>query len=715
MRPAAGRAAPLVAGLAGALLAPAWPSTAGAQAPAPGPAVQAPAPGPAVQAPAQAAPPAVRPVPPKGISVPEADRRVLEAELSTLAQEMKRLRERPELVPLLPDVEIFYRAVDGAFRHGEFFAEEELAAARQLLAAGRERARAVASGKTPWLDQPGPTVLGYVSRLDGSVQPYGLYLPDGFRPQDGRRWRLDVWFHGRGEKLSELAFVNGVTRKPPEFAGPHALLLQPYGRYCNGSKLAGEVDFWEALADVERRFAVDQDRIVIRGFSLGGHSAWHLGAHFASRWAAVAPGAGFAESPAFLRMFEKDKLEPTWWEEKLWQLYDAPAYADNFRNVPVVAYSGDKDRQKQAADLMAEVLGKVGIDLVHVIGPETGHSYHPAAKATINRTVDELAARGRDPLPRRVALRTPTLKYNRQAWLQVDGLVEHWTPAHAEGELRGEGQDAEIRVRTTGVTALSLLVPTGAAPFFPGQPPRVVIDGQRVAGPQLAQAAQLSSDRSFTARFHRQNGRWKTGAPPDDGRPRKRHDLQGPIDDAFMGSFLFVAPSGKPLSGDVGAWTAAEQARAIREWRRQFRGEPRVRQDKVVTAEDIAEHNLVLWGDPGSNAVLARLADKLPIQWTKDGISAGKQRFGADTHALIAVYPNPLNPERYVVLNSGFTFREYDYLNNARQTPKLPDWAVIDTSTKPDARWPGKVVAADFFGERWELRPPHKAARGGKP
>ena len=40
------------------------------------------------------------------------------------------------------------------------------------------------------------------------------------------------------------------------------------------------------------------------------------------------------------------------------------------------------------------------------------------------------------------------------------------------------------------------------------------------------------------------------------------------------------------------------------------------------------------------------------------------------------IYPNPLNPKQYVVLNSGFTFREYDYLNNARQVPKLPDWAV---------------------------------------
>ena len=56
-----------------------------------------------------------------------------------------------------------------------------------------------------------------------------------------------------------------------------------------------------------------------------------------------------------------------------------------------------------------------------------------------------------------------------------------------------------------------------------------------------------------------------------------------------------------------------------------------------------------------------------------------------------------------MVLNSGFTYREYDYLNNARQVPKLPDWAIVDTTTPPNSRYPGKIVNANFFGERWEL------------
>jgi hypothetical protein len=55
------------------------------------------------------------------------------------------------------------------------------------------------------------------------------------------------------------------------------------------------------------------------------------------------------------------------------------------------------------------------------------------------------------------------------------------------------------------------------------------------------------------------------------------------------------------------------------------------------------------------------------------------------------------------VLNSGFTFREYDYLNNARQVPKLGDYAVIDVSTPVTSRGPGGIAAGGFFGEEWQV------------
>jgi dienelactone hydrolase len=637
-------------------------------------------------------PPPVKPVPPAGIKIPDDARRALETGLGELGQELRHLRADAGAAAHLPDVEIFYQAVRIALDHDEIFAPEELAKAKKLLAIGAARARALSVRKTPWLSEPGAKALGYLSRLDGSVQPYGVYIPPTYADKSPQRWRLDTWFHGRGDKLSELNFIEGVSASGGPFVRPDAFVLQPYGRFCNGSKLAGETDFFEALGDLRRRFRIDEDRIVIRGFSLGGASAWHLGAHFASDWAAVAPGAGFAETAAFLKMFENETLQPAWWEAKLWQLYDAPSYAENFRNVATVAYSGEDDRQKQAADLMSAVLEKIGIPLMHVVGPKTGHSYHPDSITALNERIDALAARGRDPLPRHVSLTTPTLKYNRQAWVTVDALGRHWDKATVEAEILGDGQ---VKLQTKNVTAVSLLMPAGRCNFSLGHATAVQLDGQKLAGPPP------SSDRSWSARFHRVGTRWQAGPPAEE--LRKRHDLQGPIDDAFMDSFVVVTPSGSSWSKAVGRWAEAEQQRFIREWRRQFRGEPRVRRDIDLPPEELAAHNLILWGDPSSNAVFGRIAGRLPIAWTRDGIAVGKKRYPGDNNALVAIYPNPLNPRRYVVVNSGFTFREYDYLNNARQIPKLPDWAIVDVGTPPDSRRPGKIVEAGFFGERWEL------------
>ena len=167
---------------------------------------------------------------------------------------------------------------------------------------------------------------------------------------------------------------------------------------------------------------------------------------------------------------------------------------------------------------------------------------------------------------------------------------------------------------------------------------------------------------------------------------------------------MFVRPTGNAANETAGQWAASELERAIEHWRRHFRGDARVINDTEVTDELIQSANLILWGDPSSNRVMAKIANRLPVKWTDKQVSVGDQTFDAANHAPILIYPNPLNPDRYVVFNSSFTFREFAYLNNARQVPMLPDWAVVDLRTPPGNVWPGKVVAADFFNEQWQLK-----------
>jgi hypothetical protein len=525
-----------------------------------------------------------------------------------------------------------------------------------------------------------------------------LVVPPSFRPGSAQPHRLDFWFHGRGETLSELDFINGRLRSPGEFTPPNAFVLHSYGRYCNGNKFAGETDAFEALEHVRKYYPIDENRLVVRGFSLGGAACWHMAVHHAGRWAAAAPGAGFSETPDFLKVFQNEKLKPTWYEQKLWHLYDCTDWAVNLSQCPTVAYSGENDKQKQAADIMATAMTKAGLELVHIIGPKTGHRYHPESKKEINRRIDSVVERGREPVPTRVRFATWTLKYNRMNWVIVDGLEQHWEQGFVDADLSGHAADNSVRLTTRNISALTLSFDPGLCPLDNTRAPVVFLDGSKPSAPRVL------SDRSWTASFRKVGRRWElVGKPGDDSQLRKRHGLQGPVDDAFTDSFLMVRPTGKPLHEKVGAWAAAEMEHAVTQWRRQFRGDARVKEDSGVTEADIAAHHLVLWGDPSSNQLLAKIAGKLPIAWDARTVKAGKESFSAAHHVPVLIYPNPLNPKKYVVLNSGLTFREYDYLNNARQVPKLPDFAVVNVSVPVSSRAPGGVVTAGFFNERWEL------------
>ena len=645
----------------------------------------------------------IDPIPPPGIAIPAEVRAELEAGVAELGKEIDGLRKSlakyPTLLELLPDVQIFYNSVHYALKYNEFYNPGEIAVARKHLQQGRERAKSLArGGQVPWSTETGLVVRGYRSKIDGSVQPYGLVVPASYKG-GAFPHRLDIWFHGRGEKLTELSFVEGRQTNAGPVTPAHAFVLHPYGRYCNANHFAGEIDTFEAIEHARKHYPIDVNRISVRGFSMGGAACWNFAVHYPGLWASASPGAGFSETPDFLRVFQKEIIKPNVWEKKLLHWYDCTDWAGNLYNLPTVAYSGEMDSQKQAADIMAEAMKKEGLHLVHIIGPKAFHSFPPppAAKAELFGRIDSIVEKGRDLLPTKIQFTTYTLRYNKMRWLVVDELNEHWDRAHVE-VLLGGGFGGITPVTTTNVTAFTLSVPPGYCPrdfntevVIDGPPlPRAVF-GEKFPG--SVQGAPVQSDRSWVSHFRKTDGKWQRVDKADDGTLRKRHGLQGPIDDAFMSSFVMVKPTGTPINDKVGKWIDSEMNHAVDHWRKQFRGELKPVNDTQVDDKMIASSNLILWGDPKSNKVLARIADKLPIKWDDE----------KPAHVPVLIYPNPLNPKKYVVINSGFTFREYDYLNNARQIPRLPDWAILDIDQPRTSQRPAGIVDAGFFGERWEL------------
>ncbi|MFP6886304.1 MAG: prolyl oligopeptidase family serine peptidase, partial [Opitutales bacterium] len=259
---------------------------------------------------ADSIPPIPRRIPPQGIEIPAEVQTRLEACLEKANAEAERFRHDPDVV-------VFRKAVRFALVNGEFYDKKHFPIADKLLDEADRRAASLAKGETPWTRSKGLVVRGFRSKIDDSVQPYGLEIPP--KLQLNRPVPLYVWLHGRGDKTTDLHFINQRMSRPGNFPIDDGIVLHPFGRQCIGYKSAGETDVMEAIETVCSQYRIDKNRIALMGFSMGGAGAWHLGARYADKWAVVHAGAGFAETARYNRLAKKDY--PPWYEQRLWGLH----------------------------------------------------------------------------------------------------------------------------------------------------------------------------------------------------------------------------------------------------------------------------------------------------------------------------------------------------------------------------------------------------------
>ena len=84
-----------------------------------------------------------------------------------------------------------------------------------------------------------------------------------------------------------------------------------------------------------------------------------------------------------------------------------------------------------------------------------------------------------------------------------------------------------------------------------------------------------------------------------------------------------------------------------------------MKDDDQITDQDIASGNLICFGDPSSNKILARVSEQSADQVVLHSESpSGTILSQPIIMRRSMIYPNPLNPHHYLVINSGFTFRE---------------------------------------------------------
>ncbi len=655
------------------------------------------------QQPAAAPSPApAKPVPPPPVKLTAEEQARLDAQVAELERRVRELKAAHADPDLVADVEIYHKA--GRWLQEfpeEFFTADDVKAAFRVLASGVERAQQLAQGQAPWMKSPGRRIHGFYSELDGSVQLYGLRVPesyDGVKPV-----RLYVWLHGRDQRNTEAGFMDREMRVTPNASNPAdagQIQLDLYGRW-NGMAyhFTGEADLFEAMAQVQRRYKIDPQRILLRGFSMGGCGAWHIALHHPDRFAAAEIGAG-----TWPRRSQMPGFPPH--QQRTLRIYENILdWSLNAFNLPIAGHGGENEsgtnsiplpppgtptrgqlessikvREQLAAEGFPSEgdpyeLRAKGTPSVFFISKNTGHSTSPEVRAKLDAFLKLHGDRGLQS-PDHIRFVTFTTRYNRSFWVTAELLEQHYERTEINAQRLEGGKRYEIKTRNVARLALREVK----------QPADVQLDGQLLrvkAAPELV--------------LEKVKGSWRM-AKPLKGLA-KRHGLQGPIDDAFLAPFLLVRPTGTPWNDAAHRMALRMLERFDQQYAKHLRAHPRMKNDTEVTRDDISRYHLVLFGDPGSNLWLPKVMPKLPVKWSRDAIQMGRFSYKPADHLLAMIYPNPLQPERYVVLNSGLTAPDSE-LRGEYQLPRLGDCAVLKVDEKTN--FPDFVMAT-LFDEAWRL------------
>jgi pimeloyl-ACP methyl ester carboxylesterase len=675
--------------------------------------------------------------PPPTAPLTAAQESALQAELTLVTQTFQSVKHHPRSA----DAAIFLKAVRYALDFHEWYdasPADSLHKAQVLLTEAKARIAALAENKTPWLLGSGPKVLGFYSKIDDSPQPYGVFIPKGLaadkhietQPEGFGSSRpfpsLLVWLHDRDETTTDFRFVQAHLTAPPQPAPQipqpkGAIIIQPFGRYCNGFRFAGETDVMECITDAEIVFSCDIERVALAGIGMGGAGALHFGAHYADRWTCV-----HAASP---ELSDRSPIPPSAGQpppdylQKLRGMYDVSACARNFLNLPLQLYSGQLDPQRPATETLLQDLAKAGLHPPYLIGPGMHHPYDPASIQEIQSWMETALAKGRNIFPDKVSLQARSWRYSILHWLQLRAVDDLWADARIDAEVTGPRQ---ITITTEGVRSIDI---NGFTPGLDRY--TILIDDQEIKLPDehgtnaYLTKVRRGDDLYFTWQLDMD---WKILFADDAYAAHK--EAGSCMDDLFFERFIFILPDGPGEHPAVDAWVQQESRHAIRRWRSFMRGDP-----KVMTAtqylrhaqevhEDDQQANLVLWGDAKSNPLIATfLQHKLtPLKWDAKTLQLGTQKFDAATHVPLMIFPNDSIMRKRAVsdldgkegtevaatgtilLNTGLTLREAHDHSPAQQSPQLPDWAILDITQPPNAHTPGKIISADFFTDRWKLK-----------
>lgn len=508
----------------------------------------------------------------------------------------------------------------------------------------------------------GPQVLTFLSSIDDSDQPYAIYLPKDL--EKAAKWPLVISLHGAGSNPRlNLRRVLGkgnlpgetdaeATRYFPAFPQVPYIVACPLARGSMGYQGVPEQDVYDVLADVEKRFPIDADRVYLTGVSMGGGGALWLGLTRPDLWAAIAPVCAAAPE-------------------------EARPLAPNALHVPVALFHGSVDPivPAESSRRWQHDLLEAGVPVQYTEYPNVRHNSWDSAYKN-EAIFDWFGKFRRNRMPDRVHFVTDRYRYRSAYWVELDGLTPG-TLASLDARFTGPNQ---LSIQTSHLDAFTLKL-NGHPRYEPAHPLQVKIDGfaiRPVRGTSFARGPKG----------------W-VAAKYELAPTAKRPGAEGPVSAAVSSQQIYVyGTAGSPSADDL----AARREEALRgaDWSSVHSKLAlffRVVADAHVRPSDLENANLVLFGTKETNLQIARLAARLPIALN----------VSAADYGLVYVYPAG---KHYVLVNSGVPWWHDGEFAKRGGLPFVPEKLRILQSLEDFVLFKGSiehVIAEGRFTNDWTV------------
>lgn len=238
------------------------------------------------------------------------------------------------------------------------------------------------SGKDIISEKRGIFRRAFRSKIDDTLQPYSVKIPVDYDQK--KKYPLFVYLHGSSsDDRNLLSFEKVITIK--DF-----ILLAPFARglsNCYAPKNARK-DILEAIDDVIKNYSIDEDNIILGGFSMGGYGVYYTFYTYPEKFKALAVFSGNPiYSKVLIQIFSKiirPTLSPSFLKEK---------YLESFKNIPIFIFHGKEDRNCPY-EFTAEFVKKLkaaGIEVEFCTDEGLGHSWPNAENIKkFNKWLEEI-------------------------------------------------------------------------------------------------------------------------------------------------------------------------------------------------------------------------------------------------------------------------------------------------------------------------------------